>query len=306
MQKQVMSLVGFSSASEISAYKTAFPSMYYELSYKMSKQLLSEVRPMLAGCIASVHACCPSLPIFPNFGSFDPAVLAESYDAILQSFETARSCKAEIVVLHPGYVCDSSMPSSNAARKKLLDGPSFSPYIVHADGAICGADYPKQEVYRSHAAQAFKELKNVAQLAKSYGVKLAVENLNPRVGYLFQTPQEMEQLAELEDVYLCLDVGHLWISSFVYGFPYLPAIQQILATQKVVNCHLHSNATDAHVQHYSDDHHTFDKYGFPARQVLELLFASDANLVLEMVEDFGYNTHYLLQQISGIQHGDEE
>jgi sugar phosphate isomerase/epimerase len=179
MQKQVMSLVGFSSASEIAAYKAAFPHMHYELSYKMSEQLLSEVKPMLAGRIASVHACCPSLPIFPNFGSHDEHVIAESYDAICKSFETARSCNADIVVLHPGYVCDWAMPSSNAARKKLLDDPSFSQYIVHPDGAICGADYPNQDIYRYHAIQAFKELGHVAQVAKSYGVKLAVENLNP-------------------------------------------------------------------------------------------------------------------------------
>lgn len=306
MQKHVMSLVGFSSASEIAAYKTAFPSMHYELSYKMSEQLLSEVSPMLAGRIASVHACCPALPVFPNFGSHDEQVIAQSYDAICKSFETARSCNADIVVLHPGYVCDRAMPSSNAARKKLLDDPSFSRYIVHADGAICGADYPNQDIYRYHAVQAFKQLEHVAQVAKTYGVKLAVENLNPRVGYLFQTPWEMERLAALQDVYLCLDVGHLWISSFVYDFPYLPAIQRIIETDKVVNCHLHSNATNTAAKHFSDDHHTFDKYGFPARQVLELLAGTHANLTLEMVEDFDYNTRFLLKEIAAIQHGGQE
>ncbi len=306
MQKQVMSLVGFSSAVEIAAYKAAFPHMHYELAYTMSRMLLSEVVPMLSGSIASVHACCPSLPIFPNFGSHDPSVLAESYDAIIQSFETAQSCNADIVVLHPGYVSDWSMPSSNATRKKLLDDPVFSKYIAHADGAICNSDYPNQEVYRYHASQAIQELENVARIAKSYGVRLAVENLNPRVGYLFQTPWEMEQLAALRDVYLCLDVGHLWISSFVYEFPYLPAIQRILATGKVVNCHLHSNATNASKNRFSDDHHTFDKHGFPARQVLELLVETSANLVLETVEEFDYNTLYLLQEIAAIRSIDKE
>ncbi len=295
MQKYVMSLVGFADAAEIAAYKADFPSMQYELSYKMSEQLLSEVAPLLSGSIASVHACCPSLPIFPNFGSHDPEVLSESYDAVMQSFATARHCGADIVVLHPGYVCDASMPSSNAERKKLLDDPVFSQYVVHARGAICGPDYPGQAVYRRHAAQAFKELEKVAGIASSYSVKLAVENLNPRAGYLFQTPQEMERLATIDNVYLCLDVGHLWISSFVYGFPYLPAIKQILATQKVVTCHLHSNATDAQAKHFSDDHHPLDKHGFPAREVLSLVSASNANLVLEVVEDFAGSTRFLLQ-----------
>jgi sugar phosphate isomerase/epimerase len=116
----------------------------------------------------------------------------------------------------------------------------------------------------------------------------------------------MEQLAALQDVYLCLDVGHLWISSFVYEFPYLPAIQRILDTKKVVNCHLHSNATNAGMKRFSDDHHTFDKHDFPARQVLGLLVESGANLVLETVEEFDYNTRFLLQEIAAIQHSIEE
>jgi len=304
MHKVVTSLVGFKSVEDVARYAKMFPAMQYELSYKMDQDFLSAVHPYIQGRVASVHACCPALPIFPNFGSHDPQVLDQSYDAVRKSLQTAQQFGADVLVLHPGYVTDASIPAGNKQRKILLDDPVFSPYVGKKEGSICKVDYPLQEVYRYHSKQAYKELVRVGDIAGSYNVRLAVENLNPRVGYLFQTPDEMIELSRSsQHIFLCLDVGHLWISSAVYGFDFFDAIKDILQTNKVVNCHLHSNATSSKNDVYSDDHHSFTKHGFPARHILSLLLDSEANLTLETIEELEKNTTELLDLLSSLGEG---
>jgi sugar phosphate isomerase/epimerase len=294
-----MSLVGFSTVEEVARYAKQFPTMQFELSYKMDHSFLDAVSPFLTERVASVHACCPSRTVFPNFGSFDPQVLKESFEGVEESLKTAQAFGADILVLHPGYACDWSIPADNAKRSQLLNNPVFSPYIQITDGAICTKDYPSQPVYLRHLRQAFDQLAEVAELANSYHVRLAVENLNPRVGYLFQTPEEMAELARLSpSLHLCLDVGHLWIASSVYGFSYFDALQGIVNTGKVVNCHLHSNSTDASVQRYRDDHHSFEKYDFPSQRILEIIGQSEANFVLETIEEPELNTVTLNHMVS--------
>lgn len=294
MQKQVISLVGFTRTPAIREYLDEFPDMSVELSYKMDRQFLDEVAPLVEGRVASVHACCPHEPIFPNFGSHDKEVLQASYKAVEESFKTAFRFQASIVVLHPGYVTDLAIPSDNKRREALLADPSFRPYVFKQQGSICLSNYPNSDVYQRHAQQARGELPKVAQLGKKYGVRLAVENLNPRVGYLFQTPQEMVALThENPDLFLCLDVGHLWISSCLYGFDYFAGLRTILETQRVINCHLHANSSQAVTEQYADDHHSLDKYGFPYEEVVSLLLETDANLVLETVENPRENTMLL-------------
>lgn len=297
MQKKVISLVGFTSAASIGQYLDEFPSMQVELSYKMNTQFLDEVAPLLAGRVASVHACCPQEPIFPNFGSHDKEVLKASYRAVEESFRTAARFQADLLVLHPGYVTDFAIPSDNQKRKELLSDPSFDPYVFKQEGSICYPSYPQSAVYRFHAEQATAELAKVALLGKKYGVRLAVENLNPRVGYLFQTPEEMLSLTrDNPDLFLCLDVGHLWISSCLYGFDYFTGLKTILDTQRVINCHLHANSSNRGEARYADDHHSLDKYGFPYEEVVSTLLGTGANLVLETVENPRENT-MLLQSL---------
>ncbi len=297
MQKQVISLVGFKSLSAIAQYLNEFPTMHVELSYKMSRQFLEESAPLLAGKVASVHACCPEEPIFPNFGSHDQEVLKASYKAVEESFRTASRFQADILVLHPGYVTDFAIPSDNQKRKQLLSDPSFESYVYKEEGSICHPSYPHSDIYRYHAEQAVKELASVALLGKQYGVRLAVENLNPRVGYLFQTPDEMLALTlDNPDLYICLDVGHLWIASCLYGFDYFAGLRSILGTGKVINCHLHANSSNREEERYADDHHSLDRYAFPYDEVIAILLETEANLVLETVENPRENT-LLLQSL---------
>lgn len=294
MPKIAISLAGFHSFAEIERYLQQFPEIYVELSYHMSEEFLQEVTPLIRGRVASVHACCPQELLFPNFGSHDAVVLQASLEAVEVSLQTANRFGAEVLVLHPGYVTDLEVPSDSKKRLELLDDPLFAPYVFKKEGSICHPSYPHSDVYRYHAEQAVKELANVARLGKQYGVRLAVENLNPRVGYLFQTPDEMLSLTlDNPDLCICLDVGHLWISSCLYGFDYFEGMQAILQTQRVIHSHLHANSSNRLNHIYSDDHQSLDAYGFPYKKVVSLLHASGANLVLETMENPVENTELL-------------
>ncbi len=291
----IISLVGFKTTAEVASYLEQVSDARFELSYKMDRTFLDEVTPLIEGRVVSAHACCPAQPIFPNFASYDPAVLQESFEAVEHTATTCKAYGATIMVLHPGYVTDSAIPAANKERQHLLDDPSFEPYIWVRDGAICRADYPDSAVYRRHAVQATRQLVQVAALVASYGVRLAVENLNPRVAYLFQKPEEMVALTDsCDDIFLCLDVGHLYIASAVYGFDYFEGLKSILATGRVINCHLHANTTDKGQGRYRDDHHTIDRHGFPIEETLSLVLQYKTNLVLETVEDPVYNSRRLI------------
>lgn len=297
-QRYGLSLVGFTDLQAIKNHQEQFPSLQWELSYKMSEQFLDEVEPIIAGRVISVHASCPAEAIFPNFGSRDPVVLQRSFDAMRRTFETARRFGAQIVVLHPGYVTDLEIPASNTQREALLTDVSFSPYVAVTEGSICRSDYPQSDVYRQHFEQAKESLIRLAAMAKEAGVRLAAENLNPRVAYLGQTPQEMVDLAQVsEDLYVCLDVGHLWIASQVYDFPYLEAIKQILATKKVITSHIHANPSDGVAAIFSDSHDNIDAHSFDYRVVLKLLQKGKANIILETVHDPERNTTLLYEAV---------
>ena len=293
-----LSLVGFREREAIQAHQEQFPSLQWELSYKMSEQFLSDVEPIIVDRVISVHACCPAEPLFPNFGSRDKTVLDESFEALKRTFKTAQRFGAKIVVLHPGYGTDMEIPASNAVRETLLTGPSFAPYVGVEKGSICRADYPEIEVYRQHFEQAKEALVRLGAMARGAGLQLAAENLNPRVAYLAQTPKEMVSLARAsDDLFLCLDVGHLWIAGQVYGFDYLEGIKEILATKKVITAHVHSNPSDRGRGIFVDSHDSIDQHSFDFRTVLKLLADSGANIILETVNSPKRNTLLLYEAL---------
>lgn len=300
-REPVMSLVVMNSKTGVSEYLSGLDAeglrdaARFELSYTMSAGFLDELEPLIAGRVPSLHACCPATRNFPNFASADPAVIAESFSDMDATLATALRFGAGIAVLHAGYVTDSPMPASFSERRILLDRPEFAEDIRHADGAICGPSYNKTDKYRRYATRTMENLVTLAARYASEGVKVAAENLNPRVGYLFHTPGEMVEIASLHpNLGICLDVGHLLISSFAYGFDYLEGLRAIVATGKVFTCHLHSNSSSP--LRFRDDHHSIDRNGFPIGEVLEILAPSGANLVLELLED-PLRNHLLLREL---------
>lgn len=291
-----ISLVSMPRAADLAEYlRHTGGRALFELAYTMSPGLLDEMEPLLAGKVASVHACCPAVEFFPNLASADPVVAAQNFDDMRLTLDTAVRFGASAVVLHPGYATDAAMPKDSARRSRLLAQKEFSADVRFEEGSICGPEYNRSTSYLKFAQRAKEELVRLASIYAERGVTLAAENLNPRVGYLFHTPDEMIALSRLHpNLGLCLDLGHLFICSLVYGFDYIDGISAIAATGKLVTCHLHSNSSAP--GRFTDDHHSIDRHGFPIEAALAALRGSGALLVLETIEEPLRNT-YLLREL---------
>lgn len=284
-----ISLVGFKTQKEVEEYIHAYPDACFELSYAMSQSFLKEVAPLIKNRVISIHACCPSQPCFPNFGSADPQVIRESEEAVMKSAETALAFGAKVMVLHPGYLTDERVSSRYAERAKLMEGTAFAPFTGRGEGAIARADITSMDEYLKRFEIMRGHIERISERLEKLKITLAVENLNPRAGYLNITSEDFFRFGK--NIYFCLDVGHLWVSHFVFGFDFLPAVKRILSTGRVVNMHLHSNASDGTI--LEDTHDDFYSNSFPAREIIAMASSLPLNLVLETVKNPLENTRFL-------------
>lgn len=285
-----LSLAGLTTKEEVVEYIAGFEARtgrqaLFELSFKMGRYFLNSLKPVLRGRTVSVHAACPSTEFFPSLAGDDAGVVERSNHDLDATLETATEFGASVIVVHPGYATNRAIPADEALRMRLLTAAEFKPYVRVQEGAICGPDYAGTPQYRVFMERTLANLAGFSMRCAERGIGLAVENLNPRVGYLIQTPRDaVETVRVLPSAGLCLDIGHLWIADQVYGFGFLEGIRRILATGKVITAHLHSNhATNSGVgpARYTDDHESLDAGNVPVREALRLLSGSGANLVIE-------------------------
>jgi len=216
-----------------------------ELSYEWRLDC-PEQAPGLGGSVVSVHAPCPRSANFPNLGSRDPAVRRESLEDIRRSAETAAAFGARFVVLHPGYTLDVAVPIDSNRRLATLarHAGEEQRWVWSTNGSICRPGYCESPAYRLRRQEALAGLAEAVRLCAAEGVELAVENLNPRVAYLYQLPAELVGVVHaLPQLGICVDLGHLWISSLVHGFAFLSGLRDLVATGKVVSAHVHDNGS---------------------------------------------------------------
>lgn len=276
-----ISLVAFSNAGEVRSFLARARELHghsplIELSYAMSRGFLDSVS-VLQGRVFSAHAPCPRAELFPNLGSRDAAVVAESLESIRESAATAAAFGARTLVLHAGYALDAGV-SSDPRRRLAALGP---------EGGICEPGYCESGPYRAHLETAMENLRRARALCANQGVSLAVENLNPRVSYLFQLPGELVDLAAgIPDIALCVDLGHLWISSLAHGFAFIEGLRRILATGRVASAHVHDNPSGPGPGgRRSDDHATIGSGRVPIADALPLLAAAGVRPLI--VESLG-------------------
>jgi len=285
-----LSLAGFRSPDEVKRFQEAAreaqgPEPYFELSYTLGEDFLRGLG-FLKDRVLSVHAPCPAGEFFPNLGSRDPGVRRESIEMIRRSAGTAAGFGAGRVVLHPGYASDSPVPVDPGRRLAALQAISDREqrYLLASEGSISGKDYCESARYRAHLQAAIDGLGAAAAVCKGEGIALAVENLNPRITYLFQLPSELAALAgSLPGIGICADVGHLWISSLAHGFSFSDGLTRILATGRVIAAHIHDNASRLGPPVvFGDDHALVGSGNVPIGSGLRLLLdARVSDLILE-------------------------
>ena len=255
----------------------------------------------------SVHVPSPNEGFFPNFASSDPAVLKKSYEILEKSIVTLKrtfSMDSEsrgILVLHPGYALNDIVPSLYSERKQFLDGKvaRYERFLLERSGIISNAEYVKSDDYRKHFEIFLRNLPKVVEVVKNEGFILAVENLNPRLFYILQTPDEIEEMSdEVKDVNLCLDISHLWVSAQVAEFDYFEGVRRIMETGKVVHIHISNNPSKKGL--YEDPHLDLDLGEMDVDSILGCIFeyTMDLNLILEVKKNPLKNLEFLKGIIS--------
>jgi sugar phosphate isomerase/epimerase len=299
------STVSLRSLEAIAAYQSAYRDAMgdeplFELSYEWGMDSPSQA-PGIRGAVGSVHAPCPRSAHFPNLGSRDPSVRRESLEDIRRSAETAAAFGARFVVLHPGYTLDAAIPVDTNRRLAVLvrHAGAEARYVWSQGGSICAPGYCESPEYRLRREEATANLAEAARLCADEGIELAVENLNPRVTYLFQLPAEMARVVHaVPQLRICVDLGHLWISSLVHGFGFLGGLRDILATGRVASAHVHDNgsclgtraasgvvAAPPDGSRFSDDHLALGRGNVPiAAAVHQLKRAGVGFLVVETLD----------------------
>ena len=295
-----VSLVAFSSVEEVRRFAQEARAAHgrepvFELSYTTTPDFL-EAAAFLKGSTLSAHAPCPRAELFPNLGSRDPAVVSEGLEAIRRSAAAAAVFGARTLVLHPGYTTDSRVFSDSARRLAALDSiqGEGGAWLWISKGSVCRPGYCDSPRYRLHLEAAVENLRRACAACAAEGVQLAVENLNPRLTYLFQLPGELARLAAvLPEIALCVDLGHLWISSLVHGFGFADGLRELLDTGRVVTTHVHDNSSRLGPQPVlADDHAPVGRGSVPIGEALPLLAAAGVRpLIIESLgpalESFG-------------------
>jgi sugar phosphate isomerase/epimerase len=299
------STVSLHGVDAVTAFRAAYRSAFggeplFELNYGWELDS-PEQAPGLRGAVVSVHAPCPRAANFPNLGSRDPAVRRKSLEDIRRSAETAAAFGAGLVVLHPGYTLDVTVPVDATRRLATLvrHAGAEERYVWSRDGSICTPGYCSSAAYRLHQEVAVANLAEAARICAAEGVELAIENLNPRVSYLFQLPADLAAAVHaLPRLRICVDLGHLWISSLVHGFDFLAGLRALTATGRVASAHVHDNGSRLGTRvvervvdappdgsRFSDEHLAIGRGSVPiAAAVLELKRAGAGCLVVETVD----------------------
>ena len=284
MRCKGISLVGFDDVENVKRIQKLFPEARFELSYAMNDEFLEAVKPVLKGKVASVHSLCPRREFFPNFASSDEYVATWSTEEMLKDASTAADFGASILVLHPGYLVPSLVPTDTRKRLALMGCGILNDYIGVKEGSICRPDYIVSKAYRDAFELMIPQLESLSQNLKRKGVTLAVENLNPRAGYMLIHPDEILELAERTSLHFTLDIGHLWITTELYELDFLDSVERILSTGRVVTTHLHANPSDRKKQNFQDSHQSLDGFNMPYKEALKMIEESGANMMLETKE----------------------
>jgi sugar phosphate isomerase/epimerase len=274
-----LSLIVFNNPEEVKDFILASQKLldfepYFELSYHLDRDFLESVS-FLKSRVLSAHAPCPSQVYFPNLGSRDPQVVSEGFEIIRKSAQTVSSFGGSNLVLHPGYALDDAVYVEEDKRIRLLEslGGVEESLVWIKEGAVCKPSYCDTQVYKAHLIEATSNLQKAALICKEEGVRLCVENLNPRITYLFQLPEDLINLTrKIKDLFICLDIGHLWISSLVHQFDFMGAIENICRTGRVLMSHIHDNrSTLGNTIYLADEHDLVGNGNVPVEKALKFL-----------------------------------
>ena len=276
-----VSTVAFKEKKEAEAFykETGIP---LEYSVNLTEDAVSYLLKNGVECL-SVHIPSPTRRFFPNFASSDPLVFQKSMEILKESMETLSKCGGNLLVLHPGYAVDALVPSDFKERKPFIEKgkEEFKEYVIEERAIATGRAYLLSSVYKRHFRIFMENIGEIVEYVKKEGFTLAVENLNPRLFYVLQLPDEVRRLSlAISDIRFCLDFGHLYISSLANEFDFVKGVREIIDTKKVV--HLHISNNPSRWGYYDDAHDHISRGNIDFSTLFPLIPKEDVNFVLEV------------------------
>lgn len=293
MSKKGISLVGIPSVGEVESIREKYPDCWFELSYMSTEKSLREILPVIKGRVASIHLLAPKRDYFPNLASSKSYPWSER--EIMKDAEEALLVGADKLVLHPGYLVDGLVYSDYSKRLPQIKKLPLDNYLLSAEESVCSQEYINSKLYREKFEVMTENALILSEKVKTLGATLCLENLNPRAGYMILHPDECIRLISL-GLSMCLDVGHLHVNSFVFGFDTLSETKRILDTGGVKTMHLHSN--ESKVGLYKDSHRSFDKYMPYWKEIISYGEEKGSSLILETLEESVHNVGLLFDEVS--------
>ena len=234
------------SAAGMSAARYGF-TLGVQIHNTAEKELLDKIKGF--GVPMSFHA--PVLADYAaNFAAEDPTLAFEMLD---QTAGLMRECGVDKAVFHGFFMTDNPIPAFG--RGKTYEECARSVWrsdLVYPDSSVC-MDFSDTVEFKERLERLKKNLQTLK--TRYDDIEFMIENDCPVYVSGMMFPETFVGL----DFPVCLDIGHLWASSFVFEKDFFESAETIAGTGLVKMAHLHTSPFNATVpkEKWSDGHKNF-------------------------------------------------
>jgi len=230
-------------------------------------------RAKKSGLPLSFHA-----PLFPehmiNLASDQTAEFG--LDVLKANDELLAECNGDMAVFHGFGMNDVLLPGIHCST----DYYRVWQLIYREDLSIAPGTVQNREFRHTEEFQRRRERlrANLAKLRERVRHTFCIENDLPVYGNGLFRAEDMLFL----DHPLCLDSGHMWTTSLLYGFDYLAEMKRILDSGRVKMAHLHDSLMNVNtpLDKLADGHQNLGTGFIPLAEVISLLCAAEVPLIV--------------------------
>ena len=187
------------------------------------------------GIPLSAHAPVEQ-PLQWNLAAADPA---PTWREIVENIAYLQGLGISAMVFHGFFMTDQPAPAFGHGRSVTeCMREFFRPELARWPGKMQNRDFTGDAEYLERRERVKK---NLRLLRERYSdLTICIENDYPAYGEGSMLPRDLEYYEHP----LCLDTGHLWITSRLFGLDFEAAARRIIDTGRVKMMHLHASKYD--------------------------------------------------------------
>ncbi|OGV33196.1 MAG: hypothetical protein A2020_11205 [Lentisphaerae bacterium GWF2_45_14] len=211
------------------------------------KELLDKIRTF--DLPLSFHA--PVLTDYvANFAAKDSTLAFEMLD---QTATLMRKCNVDKAVFHGFFMTDNPIPAFGRGKTyEECARAVWRPELVYENSCVC-KDFSCTPEFSERLGRLKQNLRNLK--TRYDGLEFMIENDCPLYVSGMMFPETFQDL----EFPVCLDIGHLWASSFVFQRDFIDSVRIIAETSYVKMAHLHTSPFTSAVpkEKWTDGHKNF-------------------------------------------------